>query len=215
MATYDEIMDGQDRRKILKAMAGAVFVKPYDEADEQITSIHATTTGLVIPTGYENVGMLRKSEAVAWAREIDTSDVESWGYGEPTRRDRVKDETTMKFIMQESKRSVLELYNDVDYSGVTPDVDGNLVLDKPATARGREWRAFVLSKDGDGDDAIYLFRALPNCQVTDMDEQKWGDDEEIAYGVTLTGYRDPDWGTALREIWAGPGLDAVGRGFTA
>lgn len=214
MATFDEVKT-HDRRNIRKALEGSVFVKPYEAGDEEIVKIYAATGGLTIPAGYVDVGVLRKSDAVQWGREIDSNDVESWGYGEPTRRDITKRITTMKFTMQESKKAVLELYNDVDYTGVVADADGNVVLDEPSRSQGREWRAFTLAKDGDGADAIYFLRALPNCQVTSMEEQTWGEEEEISYGVTLTGYRDSEWGTTVREIWGGPGLDATALGFTA
>ena len=213
MATFDEVKQ-HDRRNIRKALGGSVFVKPWEEGDEEITSIWTGEPGgLVIPAGYQDVGLLRKSDAVQFSRDIDSSDVESWGNGEPTRRDITKRTTTMRFVMQESKRLTLELYNDTDYSGVTADTNGNVVLDDPALPRGREWRAFTLAKDGDGADAVYFMRALPNCQVTDMGELTWGEEDEIAYEVTLTGFNDPAWGTSVREIWGGPGLDAADLGF--
>lgn len=214
MATFEETKT-HDRRNIRKALEGSVFVKPWEAGDAEITSIYQDTGGLTIPTGYVDVGIIRKSDAVQWGRDVESNDVESWGYGEPTRRDITKRVTKMSFTMQESKRTVFELYNDTDYSGVTPDAEGNLVLDEPTRPQGREWRVFILAKDGDGADAVYFLRAMPNAQVTEMNEQTWGEGEEIAYGVTMTGYRDDEWGTTVREVWGGPGLDAAAMGFPA
>lgn len=198
---------------IRKALQGAIYVKRYADADPEIKSIWTPTAGLQIPAGYEHVGHVTKKDATAWARDTDTADVESWGFGEPTRRDLTKDVTTLKFVMQESKRRAFELYNGVDLSQVKPDANGNLVMDKPGRPQKIDYRAFVVSKDGDGADAIYFARWLPLCSVSAIEDQTWGEEDELQYGVTLTGMTDPKIKTAVREIWGGPGLDAVGMGF--
>lgn len=200
---------------IRKALGGSVFAKRWVEGDAEITQIYKTSTGLIIPPGYTDVGVMTKDQAVEWERETDAADVESWGYGEPTRRDIVKDVTTMKWTMQESKRQVFELYNGVNLSAVAPDADGNVVMDKPRLPQAIRYRFFQLAKDGDGADAIYFMRALPNAQITEVGGQKWGENDEIVYPVTATGFFDEDWGTSAREIWGGPGLDAAAMGFTA
>lgn len=200
---------------IRKGLEGSVFIKPWAEDDPEIEKIYTTSGGLLIPSGFVDVGVINKKDAVKWARDLDTADVESWGYSEPTRRDINKDVTTMAFTMQESKRQVFELYNGVDLSAVVPDSDKNIVLDKPGRPQPRIWRAFQLAKDGDGADAYYFMRILPRCQVSKVEDQTWGEDDEIAYGVELTGYKDNGWGTAVREIWGGPGIDAVAMGFSA
>lgn len=213
--TSFEDAQNHNTKLIRKALEGSVFVKRWEADDPEIEQIWTTAGGLVIPPGYTDVGVITKSDAVQWARDTDSADVESWGYGEPTRRDLTKDTTTMKFTMQESKRQVFELYNNVDMSAIAADADGNVVMDKPTRPQALSWRAFQLAKDGDGADAYYFLKALPNCQVTEVENQTWGEEDEMQYGVTLTGFRDPKWGTACREIWGGPGLDAAAMGFAA
>lgn len=203
----------ENRRLIRKALSGAIFVKKWASADEPIEKIYTTAGGLVIPSGYKHVGLVRKSDAAAFARDIDTADVESWGHGEPTRRDINKDVTTLKFVMQESKKAVFELYNQVDLSANVPTADGNIVMDKPTSPTAREYRALVVSKDGGGADTIYFARWLPLVQVTNVEDQTWGEDDEVNYGVTLTAFTDPAVKTAVRELWGGPGLDATAMGF--
>lgn len=198
---------------IRKGLEGSIFVKRWEDGDAEIVTVYTTSAGLTIPTGYTDVGVITKDQAAEWARDVETSDVESWGYTEPTRRDYVRDTTTLSFTMQESKRQVMELYNNTDYTGVTADADKNTVIDKPRIPETIFWRAFQLAKDGAGADAIYFLRALPRCQVTEIGNQTVGADGEIQYPVTLTGYRDPDWGTAVREIWGGPGYDPAAHGF--
>ncbi|NNG20497.1 hypothetical protein HJ590_13160 [Naumannella sp. ID2617S] len=200
-------------RLIRKALEGSIFVKRWEEADPEIEKVYTSATGLVIPTGYEDVGVISKKDAAKWARDTDTADVESWGYGEPTRRDVNKDISTVAFTMQESKRQVFELHQGVDLSAVRPDADGNVVIDKPGRPQAIHWRLFMLAKDGDGADAVYFLRALPRCTVSKFEDQTWGEEDEIQYGVEMTGYKDQAWGTAVREIWGGPGLDAEEMGF--
>ena len=200
---------------IRKALEGSIFIKPYDEADAPITKIWTTAGGLIIPTGFVDVGLLNKKSAQKWARDTDSADTESFGYGEPTRRDITKDISTVDFSMQESKRRTLELYNGADYSGVVADTDGNIVIDKPSRPQVRLWTLLSLSKDGDAADAIYFARIMPMCQVTKIGDQTLGEDEELLYPVTMTGYREPAYKTAVREIWGGPGIDKAAMGFGA
>lgn len=214
VASFDSIRD-TNTRLIRKALAGVVFVKRYEPEDDPITQIYTTAAGLIIPPGYIDVGAISKSAAVRFARETSNSDVESWGFGEPTRRDIVRDVTTMQFTMQESKKQVFELYNSVDLSQVTADEDGNVIVDKPSRPQRLDWRAFTLSKDGDGPDSIYFLKWLPNAQVTSIEDQSWSEDSEVSYTVTMTGYEDPALKTAVREVWGGPGLDAAAMGFSA
>ena len=204
-----------NRALIRKALGGSLYVKPYDEATTPVTKIYSAAGGLIIPPGFVDVGHLTKDQAVAFSREIDVSDVESWGYGEPTRRDITKATTTFEFTPQESKKTVFELYNDAVYGSVVPDADGNLVIDAPVRPQSRKWHGFVLAKDGDGADLIYMSRWIPVFSVTDMGEQSWAEESELQYPMTATAYYEPTWGTAVRDIWGGPGLDAAAMGFTA
>lgn len=212
VTAFDDVQD-HNRKLIRKALQGSVFVKRWDDADTPITKIWTTASGLVIPAGFVDVGMITKSDAVKFARDTDSADVESWGYGEPTRRDLTKDITTMEFTMQESKRQAFELHSGVDLSQVRADADKNIVIDKPRRPQAIDYRVFSLSKDGDGVDAIYFMKLLPNASVTGVSEQTHGEDAELTYGVTMTGFFDEDYGTAVREIWGGPGIDVTGMGF--
>lgn len=211
--TFDSVRN-PNVKNIRKALAGAVFVKRYDDADVPITKVYTTAGGLVIPTGYKDVGVLSKGSAVKLARETNTADVESWGYGAPTRRDITNDVTTIQFSMQESKRQVFELYNSVNLSAVVPDSDKNIIIDKPRSPQTQDWRVFVLCKDGDGPDAIYWLDWLPNCQVTGFEDQENSEATEKVYTVTVTGYEDPAVRTAHRQVWGGPGIDLAAMGFS-
>ena len=213
MATFNDIK-GHNPKNIRKILEMAIFVKRYDDADEEITSIW-DGTGLVLPAGYESVGLTTKSDGATWQREQEVSDVTSHGYAEPTRRDILSDQTGLNFTAQEAKRITLELDKGVDLSGVEPDANGNLVIDKPSRPQPLYWRVLAIGKDGDGPDAIYVVRWLPRAQVTENAEQNWSEESELTFPSTFSAYTDPKVGTSLREIWAGPGLDHAEMGFPA
>ena len=213
MATFNDIK-GHNPKNIRKILEMAIFVKRYDDADTEITSIW-DGTGLTLPAGYESVGLTTKSDGATWQRDQEVSDVTSHGYAEPTRRDILSDQTGLNFTAQEAKRTTLELDKGVDLSAVEPDANGNLVIDKPSRPQPLYWRVLAIGKDGDGPDAIYVVRWLPRAQVTENAEQNWSEESELTFPSTFSAYTDPEVGTAMREIWAGPGLDHAEMGFPA
>lgn len=212
VASFDSVK-GHNVRNIRKALAGALFAKRYDPADEPLTQVWTTAAGLIVPADYISVGVTAKGSPVQMSRDLQTANVDSWGYMEPTRTDVTSDTDTMQFVMQESNRIAMELFRGADYSGVRPDEDRNLVLDKPSTPTTQYWRAFTLSKDGDGADAIYWINWLPRCSVTSVESQALGEENELQYGVTFTGFHDDGVLTSHRTIWGGPGIDTEAMGF--
>lgn len=213
MATFNEIK-GHNQNLIRKMLEMSIFIKLHEEGDEEITQVW-DGSGLVVPPGYEPVGLVTKADGASWTREQSTSDTESMGYAEPTRRDITSDVSGLSFTMQESKRQSLELYHGVDLAGVTVDDNGNFYFDKPSRPSIRRYRVLGLGKEGDGPEAIYLARWLPMAQVTENGEQAWVEETEIQYPASLTGFTDPEFGTSFREIWGGPGLDIEAMGFSA
>lgn len=213
MATFAEVK-GHNRDLIRKVLEMSIFVKPHEDGDEEITQVW-DGTGLVVPPGYVSVGLVTKGDGASWTRDQSTSDTESMGYAEPTRRDITSDVNGLAFTMQESKRQVLELYHGIDLAGVTTDANGNFYYDKPSRPSVRRYRVLALGKEGDGNEAIYLARWLPNAQITENGEQAWVEETEIQYPATLTGFTDDEFQTSFREIWGGPGIDHEAMGFPA
>ena len=213
MSTFAEVK-GHNPDLIRKGLELSIFVKPREEGDEEITQLW-DGTGLVVPSGYMPVGLTTKDDGATWSRDQETSDVTSHGYAEPTRRDILSDTSGLAFTMQESKRQAMELYHGLDLSEITTDENGNFYFDKASRPVQRRYRVLALGKDGDGNEAIYMARWLPNAQITESAEQTWQEGEEIRYPATFTAFLDEEVGTALREIWGGPGLDHEAMGFQA
>src|SRR5690625_3626543 len=89
MATFAEVK-GHNRDLIRKVLEMSIFVKPHEDGDEEITQVW-DGTGLVVPPGYVSVGLVTKGDGASWTRDQSTSDTESMGYAEPTRRDITSD----------------------------------------------------------------------------------------------------------------------------
>lgn len=211
MPTFAEIK-GHTPTNIRKPLELAIFLKPWVAGDEEISEVW-DGTGLVVPPEYRPVGMTTKDDGASWSRDQETSDVTAHGYSEPARRDILSDVSGLSFTMIESNRQAMEIYHGRDLAGVTVDEHGGFMFDRASRPATRYFRTLAIGKDGDGPDAVYMARWLPRTSVTGTAEQSWSEGEEIRYPATLTAYLDAEFGTAFRELWGGPGLDAEAMGF--
>ena len=205
-----ESLKNKQNELIRKALEGSVFAAPYT------SSVIATLTGadsalLALPAGYEDVGNIG-SDGAQFGRDVETSDVTSWGAVEPTRRDITSDTTTLQVAMQETKRNVIGLYTGADMTAVTPDAtSGEVIVEKPDRPSVRYYRVLAIAVDLAEAGDIYVARFLPRASVTDFDEQAFqsSDDEPITYGVTFTGFMDSAAGYSERWHFGGPGWEAL------
>lgn len=214
MPTLEELQTRQ-RDLIRKGLIGSVFAKRRATGDAEISTLVDATGLLALPPGYTDLGYITKDQGVSWSRDVDTSDVMSLGAVEPTRRDITSDVVGLELTAQESKATVIGMHEGLDLSAVTYDANGNVSYDKPDRPTTLRYRVFVLFKDGEGADAVYFAKWLPNAQVTDRGEQSWNEDDEVQYPLTLTAYVDDVVGTSVRNLWAGPTALMTSMGFTA
>lgn len=195
---------------IRKSLEGSVFLADY--ASDAITTLtNGTSADLVaLPTGWDDLGLL-SDDGVQFSRSVDTSNVTSWGFAEPTRSDITKDTTSGKIMCQETKLSTIGLYLGVDTTSLTATTtSGEFSIESPDIPPPIFYRLLTLSVDlGEGGE-IYIARFIPRAQVTAFDDQKQGkSDDPIGYGVTFTPTVDSVLGYAQKHIWAGPGWKAL------
>lgn len=213
--TYAALAEKQSQL-IRKALEGSIFLAPYTATLPAALTSGASSALLELPAGYADVGWVDKGDGATWSRSVDTSDVESWGAVEPTRRDIIKQTDGLKFTAQETKRSTLEMYEGVDLSTVVPDATtGEVKFNRPSRPATRYYRVFGLFVDGSGVNSIYIARLLPKANVTDTGDQKWSDgDQAVGFEVTLTANYDEAAGTSMSCFFGGPGwkllLDEMG-----
>lgn len=214
MVTFNEL-NATNQALIRKGLQVAVFIKPYALGDAAITALAGPSGLLAIPTGYEGVGLLTKDQGLNWTREMETNDTTSAGVSGPTRRDITSDVDGLQFTMQESKKTVIEVYEGRSLDGVTSDANGNVAWDKPDRPDNPFYRILTLAKDGEGADAFYFGSWLPKVQITDRAEQGWNEENEKQYGVTVTSYVDAAVGTAKRDMWVIPTGYRAAMGFAS
>ena len=171
----------------------------------------------LLPTGMDDLGWL-STDGAAFSRDVNTSDVQSWGSVTPTRSDVTSDTSTMAVTAQETKLLTIGLATGADLAAVTPDAQtGEVRVEKPTRPTSRHYRALSVAVDlGDGGE-IYVARYFPRAKVTNYAEQAMGGgDDPITWGVTLTGEEDSDLGFSESWLFGGAGWNALleDMGFT-
>lgn len=215
--TYAAMID-QNQALIRKPQAFAVFMAPYASTLPASLTSGASSLPEALPTGFSDVGFLDKEAGATWSREIENSDVLAVGVTEPVRRDVTSDVSGLTFTALESKKLTFELAHNVDLSAVTPDATtGEISYAQATQPATKYYRLIAIGVDGAGADAFYMARLMPRVAVTEVAEQAWNDGQAMTYGITVTAFKDPTAGYAIKHLWGGPGWKAVntlaGNGF--
>lgn len=222
MADYEALKNKQ-AELIRKALDGSVFLADITKA--AITDLTSYTAGpppvidlAPLPVGYDDLGWLT-SDGAQFSRDVNSSEVTSWGSVSPTRTDVTSDSTSMTVTAQETKLLTIGLATGADLSGVVPAADtGEVSIAKPARPKSKHYRVLSLAVDqGDGGE-IYIARFLPRAKVSGYAEQSFGGgDDPITWGVTFAGEEDSTLGYSERWIFGGAGWQALldQMGFTA
>lgn len=190
---------------IRKAKGGMILTADMDvdvpeEIMESPTELFDFATA-----GFEPLGWLSKSDGVNFAREIETSEVESFGASEATRVDITSDSTSAAFVCQETSRKTLELFHNVDLSDVKATANGEIIFEQEATPDTTYRRFIHIARDGNGDNAIYIAKVMPRGTIVDPQEQSWSNEDALAYGMSVTATTDEELGYAVRHHFGGPG----------
>lgn len=202
---------------IRKALRGAGFVAPYSTA--ALETISGTGSALTIPSGYTSLGKLT-SDGAERSIEQETSDLRGWGDSAPARRDIDSESNTVTITAMETKKRVIELYENVDLTGVVPDTNGEIAFDKPATPISKDWRFLCLAKDINKANGLEVYCGIhfPKANFSQNGSQTLQPgDNAMQYPLTVSALQDSAAGTAVRIFWAGPGLAGLvtDMGFVA
>jgi hypothetical protein len=213
---FEDVAGFQDQL-IRKALRGAGFVAPYSTA--ALETISGTGGALVIPTGYVSLGKLT-SDGAERSTEQEISSLRGWGDTADARRDIDSETNSVNITAMETKKKVIELYENVDLTGLVPDTNGEISFDKPATPISRDWRFLCLAKDINKANGLEIYCGVhflrTNFNQNGSQNLQPGD-KALQYPLTANALHDPEAGTAVRIFWAGPGLAglATAMGFTA
>jgi len=218
--TFDELATN-NTALARKALRGGVLWAPMSTAIPASLTIDSPTTPgtpvLQALTGFSSLGCF-SDDGAKFSRDIKDSTITPWGFLDPARRDIVTDVTSVAITALETNKQTLSMFHGVDASSLTPDsVTGELHIDKAASAQAVYFRLIVIGQDGTEGNEYWTARLLPRASVTGFDDQVFqSGDTTIAYGVTITAYKDTAAGYADRTIWAGPGWlnDQTAMGFS-
>lgn len=197
----------RQQKLIRKAQDAAIFAAPESAAAVEAITNGAAGDLVALPPAWRSLGHHTESDGINWTRDVNSDDVRSHGSSEPTRRDISSDVTGLVVLAQETKALSLEMFHNVDLSGVTPDATTKeIAFNRSRTPSTRYWRLLAVASDGQGADTIYFARFCPRASITDFAEQPWTKGDELRYPLTFTAYVDDDLGYAMREMWGGPGI---------
>ncbi len=213
--SYDALKNKQ-AELIRKALDGSVFLS--DLAADPIANL-TIATGVApnqvidlapLPEDWDDLGWL-SNDGAAFARDVSSSEVSSWGSTTPTRTDVVSDTTSLTVVAQETKLLTLGLATGADLRNIVPDADtGEVRIAKPARPKSRHYRALSLAVDETNAGEIYIGRFLPRAKVSSYAEQSFGQsDDPISWGVTLVGEVDDELGYSEQWLFGGAGWRAI------
>ena len=205
MATFEDVRDAQSHL-ILKALGGFIAVAPMSaEMPEAFTDESGALIDLK-KAGFSSLGWLTKGDGINFSRETENQETESYGALEPTRVDFTKDVTSAAFRMQETNKQTLEMYHNTDLSDVVVGENGEFSFVNDAQPSTIYRRIIYIAKDGNGDNAKYIIKAMPRAVLSEVQEQAWSAESELSYGLTVKATTDDELNYSVRHAFAGPGI---------
>ncbi|QAU07086.1 major tail protein [Gordonia phage IDyn] len=205
---------------IRKPLAGIIGVAPEDteiDADFKLTVLTGGAIELADLSDFDQLGWVSKSDGVVFSADTETSDVESWGALEPTRSDITKDVTSAQFTCQETNKTVLEMFYNVDLDGVLGEFEtGEIAFNQSIEPTTTYRRMIFLSKDGSGTKEVFIGKLMPRASVTAKSDQNWNSEDALVHGMTIVAKVDDELGYAVRHMFGGAGWKSqlTKMGFT-
>lgn len=157
--------------------------------------------------GWADMGLIGSDDAPTWERDQETVDLLAIGFRDAVRSDVTSDVSNLTATFLEWKRPVLEVYENLDMTGIVPDpVTRELRWARPQDAPLIERRYAAIGQDGIGADRVWISRWLTAGVLDSVDSQTWGGEEFTTFPVTLKGNVDTDIGSSMITMIGGPGI---------
>jgi hypothetical protein len=182
---------------------------------EAITGMSSDTVPVVelleldTADGWVDMGLIGSDDAPTWARDMDTEDLLAIGFRDAVRTEITSDVANLTATFLEKNRHVIETYDNIDLSGVTPDPDtGEVKWIRPSDAPLIKSRYAAYGQDGSGADRVWMVKILTAGVIDSVDDQTWGGEGFLTWPVTLKGLVDTEVGTSMITYMGGPGVKA-------
>lgn len=209
MAELHEVSNYKEDN-LFKALEMTIFAKVAEDGDDEVTFVH-DESGVYVPEGYQSIGITSPDDGATWTRATENSDERGYGIAHILRRDITSDVQGLTVTAKESKRLVMELFWGQEIAAQA--TANGVYWDKASRPRPRPVRLLGIAKDAGHGDAVYCGRWLTKAMLDEGSDQNWSESESTSYPLSFTAFYDSDYGTSFREMWGGPGFDAVKRGF--
>lgn len=203
---------------IRKGLGGSLFLAPSTAVTLPEAFTSDTGDLVALPVGWLDGGLMT-DDGMQFARNVDLSEVTSFGETAPTRSDVTSDVETVEVAFQETSQLTIAMFTGASLASLVADATtGELNIVKPDRPAPRLWRVFALAVDENAAGEIYVGRYFPQAKVTDYADQAYAKgDDPITWGCTLQAEKDPALGYAVRYVFGGPGWISllVDMGFVA
>lgn len=207
---------------IRKALDGSMFTAGYaTEMIEEITGADGDL--LLLPssgTGLDkwgDLGLLTEA-GMAFARNVSSQEIRSFGKTSPTRTDVTDDTTDITVVPQQTMARTIAQATGANLAGVVPTENGEIIIRKPARTKRRLYRGLALGVDENNFGEIYIGRGFPRLEVTSFEGQSFASGgDPVTWGVTYRGTLDSVLGYSESWHFGGAGWIPmlVGMGFPA
>lgn len=207
MPTWNDAITAAKNRNLIRKSLDA-FVLTADSDVALPTTIVGVGNALVVPPNFDNFGW-HSEDGLAWAREVENSDLGAHGSVEPVRTDVRRVNNTLEVTAMETNIHTLghTLGVKLDPAAGTA---GEVVITEPNTPRAREFRMLALSVDDTEFGELYTGKLFASAKVTATSIGAWSDgDSAQSYGLTIQAYRDSTAGFAVKHFMGGPGFEGL------
>lgn len=206
MADYETIRDA--RADLIRA--NMHFIILFDHMDNAVVeTLEDVSTGdLEVPETAESAGTLEKKAGVSLIHDMDSTEVEAYGEGDPVRTIISKRKISFEAEFLETNRVVLERFWATYFtegSNLDTSAHGGVVIKAPTLPRNLYYRAYLVASDDVNGEDLYAYYILPKVQLSKVDNQDSKDDAPVTYKMTFTAFRDKAAGFTVAQGWCGPG----------
>ena len=179
---------------------------------DAITGLNVDVVELLeldVADGWADMGLIGSDDAPTWSREMDTEDLNAIGFRDAVRTEITSDVANLTATFLEKNRHVIETYDNVDMSGITPNPEtGEIKWVRPSDAPLIKSRYAAYGQDGSGADRVWMVKILTAGVIDSVDDQTWGGEGFLTWPVTLKGLVDTEVGTSMITYMGGPGVRA-------
>lgn len=206
MTTWNDVTTALKNRGLVRKSLDAITL--VADTSAAIPTTLLSGTNLSIPTGFESLGW-HSEDGLAWAREVENSELNAHGSVDPIRSDARRVTNTLEVTALETNIHTLGFQIGVKLDASAGSAT-EVVITEPSLPKAREFRMLALSVDDTDDGEIYFGKLFATAKVTNTSPGAWTDgDNAQSHGMTITAFRDPAAGYAVKHYIGGPGFEAL------